>query len=85
VTHRKTPKRVCWPGVISQCVFMKVPVCASQPVFILDISVDFKMLAAVFGFGSPASCMMGTSYVFKHDLVTQKRHFASFCISVPTG
>lgn len=34
-------------GAISQYIFINVPVCVSQPVFILDISIDLKMLAAV--------------------------------------
>lgn len=43
----KEPKNFSLQGAISQYIFIKVPVCVSQPVFILDISVDFKMLAAV--------------------------------------
>lgn len=41
------PRHFSWLGALSQSIFIIVPVCASQPVFILDSSVDLKMLAAV--------------------------------------
>lgn len=44
---RNEPKNFSWQGAISQFIFIKVPVCVSQPVFTLDISVDLKLLAAV--------------------------------------
>lgn len=46
-SHPYKKPNLSWLRVISQYIFIKVPVCVSELMFILDINVDLKMLAAV--------------------------------------